>query len=131
VNVLRVLSTCFLWWIFAIWQYYFSKKNLCVGFDIFNNLLTFHCAWYKKCIVTPLFHDKTNTMIRMWDAMEYAIQTHYTQFFLKFHWNFKQVTWPWNQFIFQFWKLLSWNEKVYFYMNMKVHISILKIIISI
>jgi len=43
---------------------FFKKKNLCFGFDIFNNLLTFHCA-YNKCIVTPLFHDKTNTVIRM------------------------------------------------------------------
>jgi len=44
-------------------------------------------------------------------AMEYAIHTHYTQFFWNFNWTFKPVTWTWNRFIFQFWKLLFWNRK--------------------
>jgi hypothetical protein len=43
--------------------------------------------------------------------MQYAIHTHYTQFFWNFNWNFKPVTWTWHQFIFQFWKLLFWNRK--------------------
>jgi len=104
----------------------FIKKNLCFGFDIIDNLLTFLCHWHNKSIVTPLLHDKTN-MITMWDVMEYAIHTHYTQFFWNFNWNFKKVTWIWNQFIFQF-----WNEKfILLFLNMKVHISILNIIISI
>jgi len=67
----------------------------------------------------------------MWDVTEYAIHTHYTQFFWNINWNFKQVTWTWNQFIFPFWKLLFWTEIFYFdfeyfYFNMQIHISILK-----
>jgi len=38
----------FLWQIFAIWQYYFSKKNLFFGFDILNNLLTILCSMTKQ-----------------------------------------------------------------------------------
>ncbi len=111
MNILRVLSTCFLWWIFAIWQYCFSKEKPLCWFWYFQQPSHLSLCLYNKCIVTPLFRDKTNTVIQMWDAVEYAIHMHYTQFFLKIHWNFKQVTWTWNQFIFQFWKLLLWNQE--------------------
>jgi len=135
MNILKVLSTYFLWWIFSIWWYYFLKNNLCFGFDIFN-LLTFLCPWNNKFIVTSLFYDKTNKMITMWDAMEYAIHTHYIQFFetsigissnlheleINSYFNFENCYFETETFIFNF---------VSFSLNMKVHISILEIIISI
>jgi len=82
----------------------FQKKNLCLCFDIPNNLLTFLCLWHNKFIATPLFHNETNTMITMWDTMEYAI---HTPNFLKLQLEFQTS-----------------------YMNLKsIHISILKFFI--
>jgi hypothetical protein len=58
----------------------------------------------------PWSMTKKNTMITMWDIMEYANHTHYTQFFWHVNWNFKQVTWTWNQFIFHL-KIIILNKQ--------------------
>jgi hypothetical protein len=146
VNILRILSTWFLWWIFPIWRFFFKKKNLYLGFDIFINVLTFLCPWHNKSIVTPLFHNKTNTMITLWDAMEYAIHTHYTQFLwnLKFqtsymnfeinsYFNFENSYFEWKIYS-SFWRFLfeyessNLNSENY-YFNLKNWFSIIRIFI--
>ncbi len=107
INVVFVVNFCHL----AI---LFFKKKTFFCFDILNNLLNFLSPWHNQSIVTPLIHDKTNTTITMSNAMEYAIHTHYTQFFWNFNSNFKRVAWTWNQFIFQFWKFLFCNRNILF-----------------
>jgi hypothetical protein len=92
------------------------------SFDIFNNLFTFLCPWHNKSIVTPLFHDKTN------DHNVKCNGIYIIQFFWNFNWNFKQVTWTWNKFIFRFWNGKLYFNFEYFYFNIKVLISSLKIL---
>jgi hypothetical protein len=87
--------------------------------------------------MTPLFHDNTNTMITMWDAMEYAIHTHYTQLFLKLQFEFQTNCMNLKSIhILMFGNCYFEMKNLYFsfeyfYLDMKVYISILKIIISI
>jgi hypothetical protein len=60
VNILRVLSTCFLWWIFSIWQYYFSKKKTFVLVLIFSTtfspfiVLTTNVLWHLCSMIKQI-----------------------------------------------------------------------------
>jgi len=132
VNILRVLSMWFLWWIFAIWQYYFSKTKPLFWFWYFQPS-HLSCCWHKKSIVTPLIHDKTNMMITMWDAMKYAIHSHYTQFFetsIEISNKLHELDIN-SYFIFEIcyfeMENLYFNFE-YIYLNVKVHISTLKLL---
>jgi hypothetical protein len=72
----------------------------------------------------------------MWNAMEYAIHTHSTQFFLKLQLEFQTSYMNLKSNHISILKIVILKQKIYTLnskkiLNMKVHKSILKIIISI
>jgi hypothetical protein len=143
VNILRVLSMWFLWWIFAIWQYYFSKTKPSFWFWYFQPshlslLLTqkIYCdtldPWQNKyddhnvrcneiCHSFPLHSIFLKLQLEFQTSYMNLISIHIS--FLKFFiLKWKIYTLILNIFIW-IWKFISqlWN----YYFNLKQWFSIM------